>query len=486
MNKKRIRTFYMVGGVILILLVFLVTNSLFAKCGDGKCSLTEDSDNCCLDCGCPDGFSCDGSICKKLSECGNGVLEEGETYDNCCKDAGCPTGETCENNVCVELKPEVTATFYQSYQTSPSVTLLKGKGDNLGTITLENSGNDNAKNTKIIISSPNNYFSDKTINAGLISKNGQSNEKVSLNFLDSILDITSEQKIPLSVKIEYYNSANKKGESSESFDLNVLGRNYFSWSYPKMVSSWVTPSQLTIREFASKSTGGLATYTSSLQKLMAARWIFQNMRAYGVEYTTDAHVSGDYVQFPIETLKNKGGDCEDNAILFASLLESVGIESIVILVPGHAYSGYVNKEGEIVPIETTAGNFDSALSLGAYGFANEEDKEIIYPSKEWSNYPQVILPETTELNMPAISKSIGSCNPSFNLLQGWIFKTELSFTNSGNAPGAGCAAMTMHDDSGKLGEDLNCWPVNPGETIERDYVVDVSFGDLFNAYCHVF
>jgi len=456
------------------------SSSLFAKCGDGKCSLTEDSDDCCLDCGCPAGFSCDGSVCKKLSECGNGVKEEGETSDNCCLDAGCLTGEICEENVCVELKPEISATFDQSYQTSFSATLLRGRGDNLGTITLENTGNDDAKNTKIIISSLNNYFSDKTINAGLVSKSGQTNEEVSLSFSDSILDITSEQKIPLSVKIEYYNSANKKYESSESFDLEVLGRNYFSWSYPEMVSSWVTPSQPTIREFASKSTGGLATYSSSTKQLMAARWLFENMRAYGVKYTTDAHVSGDYVQFPIETLKNKGGDCEDNAILFASLLEAVGIESFVVLVPGHAYAGYVNKEGEKVFVETTSSQFNYFSDDGS-------EKEIIYPSNQWSNYPQVILPETTELNMPAITKQITkSCGVSFTLSQGWISKAEVQFSNSGNAPGAGCAAMTTYSGSSKIGEDLTCWSVNPGETIQKDYIVDISLGDVFDGSCSVY
>lgn len=416
----------------------------------------------------------------KDAVCGNGELEEGETSKNCCLDAGCSTGETCENEICIELKPEIITTFSQNYQTSPSVTLLKGNGNNLGTLTLQNTGNDIAKDTKIVISSSNNYFSEKTINSGMIAKDEQKNEVVGLSFSNSILDITSEQKIPLILKIEYYNSANKKYESSESFDLNVLGRNYFSWSYPEMISSWVTPSQPIIREFASKSTGGLATYSSSLQQLLAARWLFENMRAYGVKYTTDAHVSGDYVQFPIETLKNKGGDCEDNAILFASLLESVGIESIVILVPGHAYAGFINKEGEKVLVETTSPNFNYFSDDGS-------EKEIIYPSREWNNYPQVILPETTQLNMPSISKQIiGTCGVSFTLSQGWISKAQVQFSNSGNAPGAGCAAMTTYSGGSKIGENLNCWAINPGETIQKDYIVDISLGDIFDGTCSIY
>lgn len=462
------------------------STGIFSKCGDGKCSFNEDSSNCCIDCGCSSGFTCDGQRCKKMAECGNGQLEEGENSQNCCRDAGCPAGETCDNNICKELKPEITALFSQSYINSPSVTLLKANGNNLGTINLQNTGNDDAKDVKIILSSSNNYFSTKTIGSGLIPKDGTKTESVSLTFSNSILDITSEQKIPVTAKIEYFNSANKKYETSASFDLSVLGRNYFSWAHPEMISSWITPTQPTIREFASKSTGGLATYSSSIEQKLAARWLFENMRAYGVRYTTDAHVSGDYVQFPIETLKNKGGDCEDNAILFASLLESVGIESFVVLVTGHAYAGYINKEGEAVPIETTASTFDSALSSGAYGFANENNKEIIYPSNNWNNYPQVILSESTQLNMPSISKQKGSCGVSWSWSQGWISKAQVTFSNSGNAPGAGCAAMTSYSSGQKIGEDLSCWQINPGETKNFDYIVDISLGDVFNGYCYVF
>ncbi len=39
------------------------------------------------------------------SKCGNGICEEGETQDTCCIDCGCPEGYTCVNNKCESSEP---------------------------------------------------------------------------------------------------------------------------------------------------------------------------------------------------------------------------------------------------------------------------------------------------------------------------------------------------------------------------------------------
>jgi hypothetical protein len=45
----------------------------------------------------------------------------------------------------------------------------------------------------------------------------------------------------------------------------------------------------------------------------------------------------DFLKFPRQTLKQKAGDCDHLTVLFCSLLESVGIESAFITVPGHIF-----------------------------------------------------------------------------------------------------------------------------------------------------
>lgn len=416
--------------------------------------------------------------------CGNNNCESGESSNNCCQDCGCSSGFTCQNNICVELKPNVEVSSF--LQTTPvgSVTYLRAKGTSIAKISLSNDGNDVANNLKITITSPNQYFGEKIIDIGSLSKSQSKEVNIDLNFFDSVLNIVTDTKLQLNMKLEFYNSVNKKYESTDSKELSVDGRNTFHWSYPQMVASWVTPNQPVIKQFASRATGGLATYATTTQQMLAARWLFETMRSYGVAYVTDPTKGLDFVQFPIETLTNKGGDCEDNAILYASLLESVGVNSVIVLIPGHAFSGFVNKEGQVVPIETTANDFDSALTSGNYTYIqHQSDRTVVYPSREWINYPQVVLPETTQLAMPYITKQIGSCNVGWTWDKGFVASVPVKFTNSGNAPGAGCAAAITYDaNRNELGEDLSCWVINPGETKDVTYNPDISISNWLTGY----
>ena len=45
----------------------------------------------------------------------------------------------------------------------------------------------------------------------------------------------------------------------------------------------------------------------------------------------------DFSKYPVETLCEGCGDCEDKAILFASLVRSVGFDVRICIVPGHAF-----------------------------------------------------------------------------------------------------------------------------------------------------
>ena len=45
--------------------------------------------------------------------------------------------------------------------------------------------------------------------------------------------------------------------------------------------------------------------------------------------------SGEYPKFPVETLADKGGDCEDSSILLATLLDRMGYDVLLVNPPGH-------------------------------------------------------------------------------------------------------------------------------------------------------
>lgn len=56
-----------------------------------------------------------------------------------------------------------------------------------------------------------------------------------------------------------------------------------------------------------------------------------------IEYDYDEYRSGrEYWRYPLQTLIEKTGDCEDTSILLAAILDAAGYDSGIILLPGHA------------------------------------------------------------------------------------------------------------------------------------------------------
>jgi predicted transglutaminase-like cysteine proteinase len=66
----------------------------------------------------------------------------------------------------------------------------------------------------------------------------------------------------------------------------------------------------------------------------------------GLPYTTDRETTGceDYVRYPVETLADLGGDCEDTAILLAALLDRIGQDVVLVAYPGHLGVGVPGDE----------------------------------------------------------------------------------------------------------------------------------------------
>jgi hypothetical protein len=64
-------------------------------------------------------------------------------------------------------------------------------------------------------------------------------------------------------------------------------------------------------------------------------------------YTSDSVTSGydEYPRFPLETLVDNGGDCEDTAILFATLTLIMGYGTVYINPPEHYAVGILGEEG---------------------------------------------------------------------------------------------------------------------------------------------
>ncbi len=148
------------------------------------------------------------------------------------------------------------------------------------------------------------------------------------------------------------------------------------------IVSWVTPQDPPIARLASqanKAAGGIGARQSDAhtQKLMEALW--HRMCQARITYQHPQALTGkdkkfdmkfvQFVQFPRDTIFKKSGTCIDLAILYAAMLESVGIESVLIFCDGHCFPVAVGpKTGAWYPVEATClpdPDFAKARKIGA-------------------------------------------------------------------------------------------------------------------------
>ena len=104
----------------------------------------------------------------------------------------------------------------------------------------------------------------------------------------------------------------------------------------------------------------------------------------GVPYVLDM---GEYKKYPIETIAEYGGDCEDKAALLAALLNTFGFDACMVWLPGHMVvgisctncGGYYEHEGKKYSfIETTAGGWRIGQVPQEYQMANATILEVTH------------------------------------------------------------------------------------------------------------
>lgn len=113
-------------------------------------------------------------------------------------------------------------------------------------------------------------------------------------------------------------------------DLDHTSRNY-----PKYISD--NGSKKYLREFAEKvqKVGSEKGYSASDNVLNVIAFV------QSLPYTSDTVTTGydEYPRYPIETLVDCGGDCEDTALLTAGLLRALGYDVVLLGLPGHMAVG---------------------------------------------------------------------------------------------------------------------------------------------------
>jgi len=256
-------------------------------------------------------------------------------------------------------------------------------------------------------------------------------------FKDSVLGITEATSVGSQVIVEY-----KEGDDyltkDRSGSIKLYNRNNMTWDDDRKAAAFVNANDPTVLRFARNIASSIRNEGTSAvnENLRNAMAIFQSLNLYGMQYVVDPDSSYielsenetamDFLQFPQQTLDYRTGDCDDLSILYSSLLESVGIRTSFITIPGHIYMAFalnmdVRKaertfshpedlivlDDEVwVPVEITMMNSDflSAWSRGAKEWRenNSDGSAAMYVIRDaWKIYPPTgFSSDTIDIHVP--------------------------------------------------------------------------------------
>jgi hypothetical protein len=237
-----------------------------------------------------------------------------------------------------------------------------------------------------------------------------------------ILSINETRDLPVKMRT-YYTCSKGVFSYIETGAVKVYSRNALTWNNLAHIGSFITPREDTAISF---SRNAISLYKQKMlpgynRKLQESLIIFNALGAAGISYASDPNYgftkrdgdSIDYVMFPGETLQKKAGDCDDLTVLYASLLEAVGVRTAVIATPGHIFMMFdtevpQNSYADItedrsllyfmngtswIPVEVTmtGKTFLAAWREGAKSVEKHRLKagemEILETAGAWAKYP---------------------------------------------------------------------------------------------------
>jgi hypothetical protein len=300
--------------------------------------------------------------------------------------------------------------------------------EGIGHITLTN--NTGKPIEKITVSFMLNNFMDFPTE-GKIDKllPGQS-EDITLKavFNNNILTISEDSSIQAVIEASYFQDSKREVYSKIS-TISVYDKHRMSWDEHERLASFITPKDAPIMNFArsiatqfpnTKDESQLAAVLFNAMGVMGLTYIQNPTDPYQISIaktaTTEKTDTVDYVQYPRETMDRKSGDCVDLVSFYATALESMGINTLMLEVPDHLLmmfstginadadgytmdDMYVIHDGKLwIPVETTVVGkpFTKAWEIGAANYYKWKGKglAILDIHNAWSTFKPATLPDS--------------------------------------------------------------------------------------------
>jgi tetratricopeptide (TPR) repeat protein len=122
---------------------------------------------------------------------------------------------------------------------------------------------------------------------------------------------------------------------------------------PELVAAWITPTAkpvASLLEAAKKRAGG-ELGGKDAPTLPQVKAIWDELRDRGFAFVRDPSLDSEVPHFyttnlPSETLEDKAGQALEGSLLLASLLEAVGLDVLIVHVPGHVFVGWMPTKAD--------------------------------------------------------------------------------------------------------------------------------------------
>ncbi|KAA3599287.1 MAG: tetratricopeptide repeat protein [Calditrichaeota bacterium] len=316
---------------------------------------------------------------------------------------------------------KVFPSLWEYYKTHP-----------IGTIEVFNTKNRSVLDVKVTLEVPKVCDEPLEFIIPTVLENRKDEYLLNVKFNESLLEATTSANLTLETTLTiFYRVDGTPYTKVIKKDLEIQKLNDISWRDKKQISSFINPRDQIIRDLMTEKiisqfseVGSNAPLSKQIRQAMQ---IFTVLGDLGISYVADPNTPYetaslstdviDYVQFPVQTLQRKVGDCDDLVTLLSNCYESIGIATAYIDVPGHvflAFSPYdiqesnlteqgvkedmvIKRFGKIwIPIETTLlgkSTFYEAWSKGIQRYKetieNGEIPEIIEIANAAKIYPPV-------------------------------------------------------------------------------------------------
>lgn len=214
--------------------------------------------------------------------------------------------------------------------------------------------------------------------------------------LQSTFDVSAQRavrKVQLNVKVtagdkvvhEHSLEADLHPRDTLPFAVNVGDVQKVTNDY---IAAWVTPNSKAVEKFLAQAKKRLPEKASFSGPQSATvpqiKAIYDTLRAKGYSYVMDPPVLAETTmsqrtRLPSEVLESTNAQCVEGAILFATLIEAIGVKAFIVRIPGHAFVGwqpspYDKAKDPMLFVETTAvhdATFEDAVKIAAGEVARE-------------------------------------------------------------------------------------------------------------------